>query len=63
VIRTLVFRVVKPVFAGKKTESLPHSQHCIRGVLGVGVGPAGAILSIPMTMFVQALLEKREQTR
>jgi predicted PurR-regulated permease PerM len=61
VIRTLVFSVVKPVFAGKKLN-LSRIANTVSVVLWVWVlGPIGALLALPMTLAVKDLLLERSE--
>jgi predicted PurR-regulated permease PerM len=63
VVNILVDSVIKPRFIRDELDLSPAVTFFSLLVWGWVLGPIGAILSIPMTMFVQALLESREQTR
>jgi predicted PurR-regulated permease PerM len=63
VVNILVDSVIKPRYIQTELDLSPAVTFFSLLVWGWVLGPIGAILSIPMTMFVQALLESREQTR
>jgi AI-2 transport protein TqsA len=63
VSHTVLYSVIKPLFIEKEVNISVAVTFLSLVVWGWVLGPIGAILSVPMTIIVQTILDSREETR
>jgi AI-2 transport protein TqsA len=60
---TVLYSVIKPLFIEEEVNISVAVTFLSLIIWGWVLGPIGAILAVPMTIFVQAILDSREETR
>jgi AI-2 transport protein TqsA len=63
VSHTVLYSVIRPLFIEEEVNISVAVTFLSLVVWGWVLGPIGAILSVPMTIIVQAILDSREETR